>query len=862
MGTIRKVGGFGHRLAIGGRLGQLPKNGQASPGSIMEGGNVTPQSARTAGESRQRVPLLLMVTAIIVLTPTLAYAQNGVPREKTWEPNGTVTAIATTPTTVYVGGSFDYVGPNTGSGVSIDATTGMLPDVFPKVIGNVSVCVADGLGGWYIGGTFTKVGSAARNNIAHILADGAVDSAWDPNASRNWWETANVRSLTVSGKLIYVGGYFTDIGGRPRRNIAALDTVSGLATDWNPNATGGNEFFGETVRSMVVSNGIVYIGGTFTRIGGQARNGVAALDEITGLATPWASSSSGGTHDVFALAISGNTVYVGGEFDHIGGQFRYCLAALDASTGLATAWNPLRRADGPYVPRVVSMAISGDTMYVAGAFTTIDGAARTGIAALDLTTASVTSWNPGPAVNSSGVPAAYVIVVSGNKVFVGGSFTNIGGESRYHVAALDSTDGSLIAWNPTTEGPVATLAVSGNDIYTGGWFSRAGGKVRSRLFAMDATTGMVTDWNPNVVGLSVTALAAANNLIYAGGNFSEVGGEHRSAIAALDASTGMATAWNPYAVCGASRWPHEDPTVNALIVSGNVIYAGGAFDAIGGQTRRNIAALDATTGAVTTCNPYAEATVEAVAISDKQVYAAWMYQGPSSIGENHFGSFDAVTGVRTAWNPYVSWGSHYSSTFEPDMKLVTLHFDYTTVYSAFVSGNAVYIGGDFTLAGGQNRNNIAALDTTTGIATVWNPNANGIVRALTLAKGSMCVGGYFTKLGGQSRKGIGSVDATSGAVTTWDPGVEGPVYAVAVSGNRVYVGGDFNSVGGLPQSNLAQFEFNCDIDGDGSVDAADVQLAINAALGLDISGDADMDHNGKVNAVEIQAIINEALGIH
>lgn len=54
-------------------------------------------------------------------------------------------------------------------------------------------------------------------------------------------------------------------------------------------------------------------------------------------------------------------------------------------------------------------------------------------------------------------------------------------------------------------------------------------------------------------------------------------------------------------------------------------------------------------------------------------------------------------------------------------------------------------------------------------------------------------------------------------------------------------------------------ERSCDLDGDGDVDAVDVQLVINVALGLDVEHDADFDGNGNVDAVDVQRVINRAL---
>ena len=50
-------------------------------------------------------------------------------------------------------------------------------------------------------------------------------------------------------------------------------------------------------------------------------------------------------------------------------------------------------------------------------------------------------------------------------------------------------------------------------------------------------------------------------------------------------------------------------------------------------------------------------------------------------------------------------------------------------------------------------------------------------------------------------------------------------------------------------------------DGEGGVNAVDVQLVINGALGLSIDFDADVNGDGFVNALDVQIVINAALGI-
>ena len=324
------------------------------------------------------------------------------PREQTWMTDGVVRAIVHTADTVYLGGDFTYVGPNTGSGVPISTSTGALPGAFPKVNGTVNACVPDGSGGWFIGGYFTRVGSSTRNRIAHILSDYTVDATWDPNAN------GTVHSLAVLGTTVYAGGDFTNIGGQTRNRIAALDAAAaGAATAWNPDAN-------STVRALVVSGTTVYAGGDFMTVGGQPHNYIAALDASTGSVNAW---DPGATGTVNALAVSGTTVYAGGGFTGIGWAWRNQIAALDATTGFATGWNP--SADGA----VLALAVSGTTVYAGGGFMNIGGQARSRIAALNAASGAATSWDPN--ANST----VYSLVVSGTTVYAGGQFTSIGGQN-------------------------------------------------------------------------------------------------------------------------------------------------------------------------------------------------------------------------------------------------------------------------------------------------------------------------------------------------------------------------------------------------------------------------------------------------
>ena len=63
---------------------------------------------------------------------------------------------------------------------------------------------------------------------------------------------------------------------------------------------------------------------------------------------------------------------------------------------------------------------------------------------------------------------------------------------------------------------------------------------------------------------------------------------------------------------------------------------------------------------------------------------------------------------------------------------------------------------------GKTRNHIAAINTTTGLATAWNPNANDRVSAIAVSGSDVYAGGNFTDIGGMMTPYIVSIDAATG----------------------------------------------------------------------------------------------------
>lgn len=686
----------------------------------------------TTGSISRLGAVLALACALFAAMP--ASATNGI-IDSFWTTNGNVTAMAVTGDTLYIGGSFTYVGPQTGTWSALDPITGSVDAAWPTVNGTVSGMVSDGAGGWYIGGSFSRVGTATRNNLAHVRADKTVDPDFAPEPD------SSVFALKRNGSLLYIGGDFSTIGGQPRNYLAAWNVSTGTVTAWDPNADS------DVITLALAADGsTIYAGGSFFNIGGAARSNLAAIDATSGLATSWNPSSSYAYNSIQAIVVAGATVYVGGAFTTIGGQARNRLAALDAVTGNATSWNP-----APGTGAVFTLALAGSTLYVGGGFTSIAGQTRNRVAAFDITTGNLLAWDPN--VGGANVRA---ILPQGSTVYLSGGFTLVGGATRLRLAAVDATSGSLGAWNPGASAPVFALDSDGSKIIIGGNQQSVGGVIRNHLAAIDTRSGMPTAWDPNMTGSTVNALAVAGATVYAGGSFTAVGGVARNNIAAIDSGSALATAWNANA----------NGSVSALAVSATAIYAGGSFTSIGGQTRNRIAALDPVSGLASAWNPNANSNVLALAIDATQVYAGGYFTTIGGQTRNYIAALDPVLGTATGWNPNAN----------------------STISALSLTGSTLYAGGMFTSIGAQSRYYLAALDTGSGLATAWNPVSTSFIYGIAPAAANVYVGGWFTWIAGNARQYLAGLDSSSGAATNWAPPLDQFVNTLVASGTRLYVG--------------------------------------------------------------------------
>ncbi len=691
-----------------------------------------------------------------------------------WGVHGNVAAVARVGNTLYVGGSFNTVGPNSGGGVLLDRQTGEPVAGNPRVAGAVKAVVPDGSGGWFIGGVFAGVGGVPHRNLAHVLPGGEV-APWNPVVD------GTVYALVLSGNQLYLGGSFTAVDGMARASLAAVDAESGQVLDWHADANAA-------VYALTLGTRALYAGGDFSTMASVTRNSVAALDPSSGAVTSWNPDVGfeGAPGKVRALAVAGDTVYIGGDFISVGPQLRHRVASIDALSGAATSWDPDASApldDIAGDPIVEALAIRGTSIFVGGYFDSIGGQARSGFAELDRVAGTVSNLQPIPsAVDIS------ALSVQDSTLFLCGGFTTIAGQPRRFCAELNLRTGLPTAFAPRPDEPVDVLAASGVGVYVGGGlFFSIGQQWRTRrgLAAFDLKTGAVRDWDPNPDGLFTGALLATHGKLYVGGYFSTLAGQVRYGLAAFDTTTGALTDWNPVA----------NSVVGCLAVAGDTLYVGGYFTTMSGQPRARLASFDLNTGALTSWNPSPDWDVYGMSISQGVVYIAGIFGSIGGYTRKGAAAVDAVTGAILPWDP------------EADLYCLT----------TAVVGDTVFVAGAFNTLGGLPRGGLGAVDRTTGQVLPWTADSDNSVYCLAVLNDTLFVGGGFSSIAGQSRSGLAALDLRSGAVLPWNPDLGsnawlgkdtgGGAGALEVVDHTLYFGGGFWRAGMLPATCVAAVSF-------------------------------------------------------
>jgi hypothetical protein len=371
-----------------------------------------------------------------------------------------------------------------------------------------------------------------------------------PVPQPSWRVNGIVYATAIVGDTAYVGGSFTTAtspGGQtvPRANLAAFSVSTGeVLTGWRSDVGGA-------VLAMTTDQNSLWVGGSFTRIGGQTHNRVAKVSLTTG--TPDAGFTANANGNVRALDVAANTLYAGGTFSTMNSATATRLAKLDATNGARDA-NFTATADGQV--NAVKKNPATDVLYVAGDIGRLSGAARTGVGAVSATTGAATSL---VLANTARPSLALDTTPDGSVLFAGlGAGANA-------VGAWNPTTGARL-WRQTADGDIQAVRYFSGTVYFG-FHDGFQGNTRLKLLAADATTGAIDPtFRPTFdVFWGIYAIAVTDQAVVAGGNFTNVSGVRAQGWVRFLAPTGPGNPTPTTVIAdGASwRWRYETTAPDA-----------------------------------------------------------------------------------------------------------------------------------------------------------------------------------------------------------------------------------------------------------------------------------------------------------
>ncbi|HRD53965.1 MAG TPA: PQQ-binding-like beta-propeller repeat protein [Flavobacteriales bacterium] len=316
---------------------------------------------------------------------------------------------------------------------------------------------------------------------------------------------------------------------------------------------------------------------------------------------------------------------------------------------------------------------------------------------------------------ANGVVEALRVDANSNVLYVAGNFTEIDGQPRERLAAIDILTGSLLPWNPSANGIVNDIEVAGDSVVVTGAFSEINGIQRSRLAAIDATTGGLRNWSPSLDNTGQVLLVDDDRIIV-GGFFSFVNGVPRGRAAAFNGGTGSLLSWNPAV----------DGFVRSIKRIGSSVLLAGLFNSAGGQSRMNMAMIDAVSGLATGWQANTNAVVAATSVSGGSILLGGQFTEVNGTSRNRLAAVSIADGT------LLPWSADIGITGSGGVRCINE-----------IPG-MVMVGGFYSHVNGQVHGNLAGLDSGTGALLTNLPSATTTVSSIIVHDNRIIIGGAFT----------------------------------------------------------------------------------------------------------------------
>ena len=319
------------------------------------------------------------------------------------EMNTYVQTITQVGDTVFTGGDFKYVESAGGERIDQSYLAGYNVDsgepvrsFRPTFNGQIKALVALPNNRLAVGGEFTEVNGEKVNHFVILDATtGQIDRTWDVQVQRRNGAATQVKTLLVQDGYLYIGGNFTHVKGNTSKahaysRGAARIKLSNGAVDWNwrPNFNG-------TVNGITAAsdNSTVHAAGYFTELNNQRAFRLAALNGSDASNIKWEWEPS------LKLNITDRIVYAF-QFDVQDAGSTVWTAGADhlISNYSKNGYGRISTAISKYGGDWQDLHLSGDTIY---------GACHCGDVLFEGSTGYHTYWKESKAVHRMRLVAAF-----------------------------------------------------------------------------------------------------------------------------------------------------------------------------------------------------------------------------------------------------------------------------------------------------------------------------------------------------------------------------------------------------------------------------------------------------------------------
>ncbi len=361
--------------------------------------------------------------------------------------------------------------------------------------GTINTVAFQSDGAVLVAGSFTTVQGVARKNIARLLPNWTVDSAFDPGVGPDG--SVSEIALQPDGKIVLCGS-FSNVAGTARKYVARLNANGTLDTTFVNPGTGPSSSPSHVV---VQTDGHVLVAGFFSSVNGVGHRYLVRFNSNGTLDTTF-NAVPGQSVDALAVQRDGRILLGGFFISGVNGLNSKYVVRLTAAGDVDPTFNP---GDiGAFVNSVA--ALNNGKILVGGSFSTVAGTTRNGVCRLNSDGSLDATFDPGIGPDST---VNRVVPQADGKVLIVGSFTKVSGVVRPHLARLNA-DGTLDTTFQPGAGTFSTInAVAVADdtrLVIGGDFTSFGLGTPTRIARLlgDGVSAVP----PIPAGLAATALSA------------------------------------------------------------------------------------------------------------------------------------------------------------------------------------------------------------------------------------------------------------------------------------------------------------------------------------------------------------------